>query len=69
MSIFGNKLQEQVVLNRLLSSERRALSQLGLTTSGLAEDSGARATGDDGLSVREDSGDAETARALDVHEK
>ena len=53
----------------LLSSERRTLGQLSLTTSGLGKDSRARAAGDNGLGVGEDSSDGETTRALNVHEE
>jgi hypothetical protein len=53
----------------LLSSEGRTLSELGLTTSGLGKDSGAGAAGDNGLGVRENGGDRETTRALNVHKE
>lgn len=53
----------------LLSSERRALSKLGLTAGRLAQNGGARTAGDDSLSVREHSGDVQAAGALDVHEE
>lgn len=52
----------------LLSSERAALGQLGLTTGWGAQDGGAVVTGDSGLCVGEDSGDVQAALALDVHE-
>lgn len=54
---------------RLLSAERRALSELSLTTSGLAKNSSARTTGDNSLSVRKDSGHLKAALATDIHEK
>lgn len=53
----------------LLPPERAALGESGLTTGGLAEDGGASGADDDGLGVREDGGDCEAARALDVHEE
>lgn len=53
----------------LLPSERAALSQTGLATGRLAEDSCATLADDDGLGVRENSGDGEAAGALDVHEE
>jgi len=55
--------------NRLLSPERAALSESGLTTGGLAKDSGASLADDDGLGVGEDGGDGEAAGALDIHEE
>ena len=57
------------VANRLLPSERAALSQTGLATGGLAENLGAAGADDDGLCVGEDGGDGEAAGALDVHEE
>lgn len=53
----------------LLSPERAALSEPGLATGGLAEDSRAASADDDGLGVREDGGDSEAAGALDVHKE
>ena len=53
----------------LLPPEGAALSQAGLASGRLAEDSGAGAADDDGLSVGEDGGDVEAAGALDVHEE
>lgn len=53
----------------LLPSERAALSQSCLTTGGLAENGGASLADDNGLGVREDSGDGEAAGALDIHEE
>ena len=47
----------------------RTLSQSRLTTSRLAEDSGASLADDNGLGVREDGGDGEATGALDVHEE
>ena len=55
--------------NPLLSPERAALSETGLTAGRLAEDLGAAGADDGGLCVREDGGDGEAARALDVHEE
>lgn len=52
----------------LLSSERAALGQLGLTTGRGTQHSGAVVTGDSGLCVREDGGDVQAALTLDVHE-
>lgn len=52
-----------------LLAERAALGQASLTTGGLREDLGARAADNNGLGVREDGGDGEAARALDVHEE
>lgn len=54
---------------RLLAAERAALGKASLTTSGLAEDSGAALADDDSLGVGEDSGDGEAAGALDIHEE
>jgi hypothetical protein len=53
----------------LLSSEGAALCETGLSASRLAEDGRAASADDDGLCVREDSGDCEAARALDIHEE
>jgi hypothetical protein len=53
----------------LLSSERAALGQTGLSTGRLAQDGRAAGADDDGLCVGEDGGDGEAARALDVHEE
>lgn len=53
----------------LLSAERAALGESGLTTGRLAEDGGAALADDDGLGVGEDGGDDEAAGALDVHEE
>lgn len=53
----------------LLSSERAALSESGLTAGGLAKNGGARAASHNGLSVRKDSGDVDATGALDVHEE
>lgn len=53
----------------LLSPERAALGKTGLATGGLAQNLGAAGADDDGLCVREDGGDGEAARALDVHEE
>ena len=55
--------------SRLLSAERAALGQAGLTTGGLAKDLGAAGADNDGLGVREDGGDGEATGALDVHEE
>ena len=63
------KTKEKQRANRLLSSERAALRQSGLTTGRLAQNSGASLADDDGLGVRENSGDGEAAGALDVHEE
>ena len=62
---------EASLVSRLLhlSPEGAALSELSLTTSRLAQDSGARCAEDDSGGVREDGGDLEAARALDVHEE
>lgn len=53
----------------LLSPERAALGQAGLSTGRLAKDGRAALADDDGLGVRENGGDGEAARALDVHEE
>ena len=53
----------------LLSSERAALGESGLTTGRLAKDGGAALADDNGLGVGEDGGDDEAAGALDVHEE
>lgn len=52
----------------LLATVGAALGELGLTTSRLAENSGAGAAGDNGLSVGEDGGHLEAALATDIHE-
>lgn len=52
-----------------LASERATFGQARLTACGLREDLSARATDNDGLGVRENSGDGEAARALDIHEE
>lgn len=52
----------------LLATESRTLSKLGLTTSRLAEDSGAGSASNNGLSVGEDSGHLKAAGATNVHE-
>lgn len=54
---------------RLLSPERAALGKTGLATGWLAKHLGAAGADDDGLCMREDGGDGEAARALDVHEE
>jgi len=53
----------------LLSPERAALGETGLTTGRLAKDLRATGADDDGLCVGEDGGDGEATRALDVHEE
>lgn len=53
----------------LLSSERAALGESGLTAGGLAKDSRARAASHNGLSVRKDGGDVDATGALNVHEE
>lgn len=58
-----------ICASRLLPAERAALGQTGLATGGLAEDGRAAGADNDGLGVREDGGDGEAARALDVHEE
>lgn len=57
------------VAKRLLSSERATLSESGLSSSWLAENGRASCADDNGLCVREDSGDGEATWALDVHEE
>lgn len=52
----------------LLSSERTAFGQLGLTTGRSAQYSGTVVTGDSSLGVGEHGGDVQTSLALDVHE-
>lgn len=69
IAIFHHSFGSIIVANRLLSPERAALGETGLATGGLAEDLGAAGADDDGLGVREDGGDGEAARALDVHEE
>ena len=56
-------------VHRLLSPEGAALCEPRLATGRLAEDLRAAGADDDGLCVREDGGDGEAARALDVHEE
>jgi len=53
----------------LLSPERAALGESGLTTGRLAKDLRATGADNDGLCVGEDGGDGEATRALDVHEE
>lgn len=53
----------------LLSSERAAFGQSGLSTSGLTQHSRAAGTDDDSLCVRVDGCDGEAAGALDIHEE
>ena len=55
--------------NLRLLTERAALGQASLTAGRLREHLGARAADNHGLGVREDGGDSEAARALDVHEE
>jgi hypothetical protein len=55
--------------SRLLPSERAALGQPRLATSGLAQDLRAALADDDCVGVREDGGDGEASGALDVHEE
>lgn len=54
-------------LYRLLLAVGAALGQAGLTTGGLAQNSGAGAAGDHGLSMRKDGGDGQAALALNIH--
>ena len=54
---------------RLLSPERAAFCEPSLATSWLAEHLRAAGADDDGLCMREDSGDGEAAGALDIHEE
>jgi len=53
----------------LFPSERAAFCESGLSAGRLAQDGRAAGADDDGLGVREDSGDGEAAGALDVHEE
>jgi hypothetical protein len=53
----------------LLSSERAAFGQSGLSTSWLAQDGRAAGADDNCLCVRVDGGDGEAAGALDIHEE
>ncbi|KIW07524.1 uncharacterized protein PV09_01487 [Verruconis gallopava] len=62
-------LKRRVGIAGLLSPEGAALCETGLATGGLAQDLRAALADDDGLSMRENSGDGEAARALDVHEE
>lgn len=55
--------------NLRLLTERAALGQTSLTTGRLREDLSARAANNNSLGVREDGGDGEATRALDVHEE
>jgi len=61
--------QKQRSKKHLLSPEGAALSQTGLATGRLAKDGGASLADDNGLGVREDSGDGEAAGALHIHEE
>ncbi len=56
-------------IDSLLSPERAALCETGLATGRLAQDLRAALADDDGLCVREDGGDCEASRALDIHEE
>jgi hypothetical protein len=53
----------------LFSSERAALGQSSLATCGLAENGRASSADDNGLGMRKDDGDCETAGTLNVHEE
>jgi hypothetical protein len=61
--------KKETVRDSLLSSERAALGQSGLSSRRLAEHSCASLADDDGLGVGEDGGDREAAGALDVHKE
>lgn len=61
--------RKKVGVKPLLSSERAALSESGLTTGRLAQNSCATLADNNGLGVREDGGDGEASGALDVHEE
>jgi hypothetical protein len=63
----GNQSSE--IQRRLLSPERAALCEPCLATGRLAENGCASLADDNGLGVREDGGDGEATRALDVHEE
>lgn len=56
-------------MSALLLPERASLSQPSFSSCWLTKDGGTRAANDDGLGVREDGGDVEAPRALDVHEE
>jgi hypothetical protein len=58
-----------ILASCLLSSERATLGQTSLSSSWLAQNGRAASADDNGLSVREDGGDGEAARALDIHEE
>jgi len=51
-----------------LSSEGASFGQSSLTTSWLAQDSGAASAENDGLSMGENGGDCVASWALDIHE-
>lgn len=53
----------------LLATERAVLRQTNLAASWLAKNGAAGRADDDSLSMREDGGDVNAARALDVHEE
>ena len=55
------------VITPLLSSVRRALSQLGLASSGSTQNSGTVVTSDGSLGVGKYSGDVQTSLALYIH--
>jgi hypothetical protein len=63
------KTEEQQKRTHLLSSEGAALGESGLSTGRLAENGCATLADDDSLGVREDGGDGEATRALDIHEE
>lgn len=54
---------------RLLSPERTAVGQLGLTAGRGTQHRGAAITSDSGLGVGENCGDVQASRTLDIHEK
>lgn len=62
-------MEQEKSLIRLFRTESAALSELSLTTGGLAEHSRARAASNNGLGVREHGGHLEAALATHVHEE
>lgn len=64
-----NPRKENRRAGSLLSPERAALGESGLTTGRLAQNGGATLADDDGLSVGENGGDREASGALDIHEE
>lgn len=61
-------MYRELLSETLLSSERTALGQLGLTTGWSTQHSGTVVTSDSSLCMREHGGDVQTSLALNIHE-